>query len=95
MAGLAQRKPSVLKATQIKKHGDSEVFDSLCLSLLLKDITHPVDNTLSPKEKNENKVAGSKEGGQGYTVMVLDSHLMSFSNVLTFYSILAITKCYN
>lgn len=78
MAGLAQRKHPILKATQIKEHGDSEVFDILCLLVVYhcfsRIITHPVDNPLSPKERNENKVAGSKEGGQGYTVMELHSH---------------------
>lgn len=52
MARLAQRKQPILKATQIKERGDSEMFDSL--GLLVVDhcfsriITHPVDNTLSP-----------------------------------------------
>lgn len=32
------------------------------IQLLSRIITHPVDNTLSPKERNENRVGGSKEG---------------------------------
>lgn len=36
------------------------------IRLLSWIITHPEDNTLSPKERNENRVAVGKEGRLGY-----------------------------
>lgn len=36
------------------------------IRLLSRIITHPVDNTLSPEERNENRAVGGKEGPVGH-----------------------------
>lgn len=64
------------------------------IRLLSRIITHPVDNTLSPKEKNENRVGGGKEGRlvhlyYGFWMaiqrwkMKLAFHILLFSHLCT------------
>lgn len=44
------------------------------MRLLLRIITHPVDNTLSPKESNENKEQWeARRGHWAICIMALDS----------------------
>lgn len=46
------------------------------IRLLLRIITHPVDNTLSPKERNENKEQWEASRGHwAICIMAVDGHL--------------------
>lgn len=55
------------------------------IRLLSRIITHPVDNTLSPKERNENRAVGGKEGATRPSVLWLWTAIRRWKLTVTFH----------